>query len=94
MIKIDELMYINFVNNSKVFLTIEKNRFVIIIINNYIDYNIIYFLNKKLKLLKVFKNYLTFIKIKEISIQRIRFDNKEKYIKYKIIELIKENKVK
>ena len=81
-------MYINFVNNDKILIIIKENRFVVIIINNYISYTHIYFLNIKLKLQKIFKKFLIFMKIKETSMQRIRFNNKKKYVNYNIIELI------
>ena len=56
-------MYINFINNNKNLIIIKENRFVIIIINDFINYTFIYFLKIKLKLSKVLKKYLIFLKI-------------------------------
>ena len=87
-------MHINFVNDDKILIIIEESRFVVIMINDFISYTFIYFLKIKLKLQKILKKYLIFIKIKKISMQRIRSDNKEKYIEYNIIELMKEYEIK
>ena len=43
-------MYIYFVNDDKILIIIKENRFVIIIINDFINYTFIYFLKIKLKL--------------------------------------------
>ena len=51
-------------------------------INNFIKYTITYLLKRKLKLRKILRNYLNFIKIKKISIQRLRFNNKDEYVKH------------
>ena len=42
-------MHINFINDNNTLIII-KNRFVVIIINDYINYIYIYFLNIKFKL--------------------------------------------
>ena len=70
-------MHINFINDNKILIIIKENRFVIIIINDFTDYTFIYLLKIKLKLQKILKKYLIFMKIKKTSMQRIRFDNEE-----------------
>ena len=87
-------MHINFVNDDKILIIIEKKRFVVIITNDFINYIFIYLLSVKLNFLKIFNNYLNFINVKEILVQRICLNNKEKYVKHKIIKLIKEYKIK
>ena len=47
-------MHINFADESLILIFIKKIKFIIIIINNYINFTVIYLLNKKSDLKKVF----------------------------------------
>ena len=93
-IKIDELMHIDLVDDDQISEIIEENRFVVIIIDDFTDYIFTYLLKIKSEFQEVLRNHLVFMNTKEILVQRIRFDNEEEYAEHNIIELMKKYEVK
>jgi len=68
-IKVDELVHLNLINDNKISKINEEFRYVAIMIDDYSQYTIIYLLQQKFNLKDVLRKYLKFMKIQSISIQ-------------------------
>jgi len=93
-IKVDELVHSNLVNDGKISKINEEFRYVTIMIDDYSQYTIIYLLQRKFDLKDVLQKYLKFMKIQSTSIQRLRSDNEDEYADHQIIELLEEHEIK
>ncbi len=93
-IKVDELVYLNLVNDGKISKIDEEFRYVATMIDDYSQYTIIYLLKRKFDLKDVLRKYLKFMKTQSTSIQRLRSDNEDEYADHQIIELLEEHEVK
>ncbi len=93
-IKVDELVHSNLVDDDKIFKIDEEFRYVATMIDDYSQYTIIYLLKRKFNLKDVLRKYLKFMKIQSTSIQRLRSDNEDEYADHQIIELLEEHEVK
>jgi len=93
-IKVDELVHSNLVNDDKIFKINEEFRYVATMIDDYSQYMIIYLLQRKFNLKDVLRKYLKFMKIQSTLIQRLRSDNKDEYADHQIIELLEEHEIK
>ncbi len=78
-IKVDELIYTNLINDDKIFKINEKSRCVTTMINNYSQYMIIYLLKRKFNLKDVLWKYLKFMKIQSTLIHWLHSNNKDEY---------------
>ncbi len=78
-IKVNELVHSNLVNNDKIFKINEEFRYVATMIDDYSQYTIIYLLQQKFDLKDVFWKYLKFMKIQSTSIQRLHSNNEDEY---------------
>ena len=67
-IKINKLIHINLADDNNIFKIIKKKTFVVTMIDDYIDYIIVYLLKRKFDLIKAFRNYLNMMKIKDTLI--------------------------
>ncbi len=93
-IKIDELVHLNLVDDGKILMIDEEFRYVVTMIDDYNQYTIIYLINRKFDLKDVLQNYLNLMKNWSTSIHRLRLDNEEKYANYHIIDLLKKHEIK
>jgi len=93
-IKVDELVHLNLINDDKIFKIDEEFRYVATMINDYSQYTIIYLLQRKFDLKDVLRKYLKFMKTQSTSIQRLHSDNKDEYADHQIIELLEEHEIK
>jgi len=93
-IKVDELVHSNLVNDDKISKINEEFRYVATMIDDYSQYTIIYLLKRKFDLKDVLRKYLKFMKTQSTSIQRLRSDNEDEYADHQIIELLEEHEVK
>ncbi len=60
-IKVDELVHLNLINDDKIFKIDEEFRYVATMINDYSQYTIIYLLQRKFDLKDVLRKYLKFV---------------------------------
>jgi len=93
-IKVDELVHSNLVDDDKISKIDEEFRYVATMIDDYSQYTIIYLLQRKFDLKDVLRKYLKFMKIQNTSIQQLRSDNEDEYADHQIIELLEEHEVK
>ncbi len=61
-IKIDELIHLNLVNDGKIFMINEEFRYIVTMIDDYSQYMIIYLINRKFNLKDVLQDYLNLMK--------------------------------
>ena len=78
-IKVNELVHINFVNDDKISQIDEEFRYVATFINDYSQYMITYLLKRKFDLKDELWNYLKLMKTQNILIHWLRSDNKDEY---------------
>jgi len=93
-IKVNELVHINLVNDDKISQINEEFRYVATFINDYSQYTITYLLKRKFNLKDELWNYLKLMKTQNILIHQLRSDNKDEYADHQIIELLKEHEIK
>ena len=93
-IKADELVHTNLVDNDKISKIDEEFRYVATMIDDYNQYTIIYLLERKFDLKDVLRKYLKLMKTRDISIHRLRSDNEDEYADHQIIELLEEHEIK
>ncbi len=93
-IKVNELVHLNLVDDDKIFKIDEEFKYVATMINDYSQYTIIYLLKRKFDLKDVLRKYLKFMKTQSTSIQWLRSDNENEYADHQIIELLKEHEIK
>ncbi len=93
-IKADELVHMNLVNDDKISKIDEEFRYVAAMIDDYSQYTIIYLLKRKFDLKDVLWKYLKLMKTRNISIHRLRSDNEDEYADHQIIELLEEHEIK
>ncbi len=93
-IKADELVHTNLVDDDKISKIDEEFRYVATMIDDYSQYTIIYLLERKFDLKDVLRKYLKLMKTRSISIYRLRSDNEDEYADHQIIELLEEHEVK
>ncbi len=78
-IRIDELIYLNLIDDDKILMIDEEFRYVVTMIDDYSQYTIIYLIDRKFDLKDVLRNYLNLIKNRDTLIHWLRSDNEEKY---------------
>ena len=78
-IKVDELVHMNLVDDDKISQIDEEFRYVATFIDDYSQYTITYLLKRKFNSKDELRNYLKLIKTWNISIHWLRSDNEEKY---------------
>ncbi len=93
-IKVDELVHTNLVDDDKISKIDEESRYVTTMINDYSEHTTIYLLERKFELKDVLRNYLKLMKTRDTSIHRLRSDNEDEYADHQIIELLKEHEIK
>ncbi len=93
-IKIDELIHLNLVDDDKILMIDEEFRYVVTMIDDYSQYTIIYLIDRKFDLKDVLQNYLNLMKNRNTSIHQLRSDNEEKYADHHIIDLLKKHEIK
>ncbi len=93
-IKVDELIHTNLVDDGKISQIDEEFRYVATFIDDYSQYTITYLLKRKFDLKDELRNYLKLMKTRDILIHWLRSDNEDKYADHQIIELLKEHEVK
>ncbi len=93
-IRIDELIHSNLVDDGKILMIDEEFRYVVTMIDDYSQYTIIYLIDRKFDLKDVLRDYLNLMKNRDTSIHRLRSDNEEKYADHHIIDLLKEHEIK
>ncbi len=93
-IKVDELVHMNLVDDGKISQIDEEFRYVATFIDDYSQYTITYLLKRKFDLKDELQNYLKLIKIQDISIHQLHSDNEDEYADHQIIELLKEHEIK
>jgi hypothetical protein len=93
-IKIDELVHTNLVDDDKISKIDERVKYVTTMIDDYSEYTTIYLLERKFDLQGVLRNYLTLMKTQSTSIHRLRSDNEDEYADHRIIELLEEHEIK
>ncbi len=93
-IKADELVHTNLVDDDKISKIDKEFRYVAIMIDDYSQYTIIYLLERKFDLKDVLRKYLKLMKTRSTSIHRLRSDNENEYADHQIIELLEEHEIK
>ncbi len=93
-IKVDELVHTNLVDDDKISKINEEFKYVTTMIDDYSEHTIIYLLERKFELKDVLRNYLKLMKTWSTSIYRLHSDNEDKYADHQIIELLKEHEIK
>ncbi len=68
LIKIDELIHLNLVDDDKILMIDEEFKYVVTMINDYSQYTIIYLIDWKFNLKDVLWNYLNLIKNRDTLI--------------------------
>ena len=93
-IKIDELIHLNLVDNDKILMINEEFRYVVTMIDDYSQYTIIYLIDWKFNLKDVLRNYLNLMKNRDTLIHWLHSDNEEEYADHHIIDLLKKHEIK
>jgi len=93
-IKVDELVHTNLVDDGKILQINKEFRYVATFIDDYSQYTITYLLKRKFDLKDKLRNYLKLMKTWNISIHQLRSDNEDEYADHQIIELLKEHEIK
>jgi len=93
-IKVDELVHTNLVDDNKISKINEEFKYVTTMIDDYSEHTIIYLLERKFKLKDVLQDYLKLMKTWDTSIHRLHSDNEDEYADHQIIELLKEHEIK
>ncbi len=93
-IKVDELVHMNLINDDKISQIDEEFRYVATFIDDYSQYMITYLLKSKFDLKNELWNYLKLMKTWNISIHWLHSDNEDEYADHQIIELLKEHEIK
>ncbi len=93
-IKVDELIHTNLVDDDKISQIDEEFRYVATFIDDYSQYTITYLLKRKFDLKDELRNYLKLMKTRDTLIHRLRSNNEDEYADHQIIELLKEHEVK
>ena len=93
-IKVNELVHTNLVDNDKILQINEEFRYVATFINDYSQYTITYLLKWKFDLKNELWNYLKLMKTWNTLIHWLRLDNEDEYADHQIIELLKEHEIK
>ncbi len=93
-IRINELIHLNLVNDDKILMIDEEFRYIVTMIDDYSQYTIIYLIDWKFDLKDVLWNYLNLMKNRSTLIHRLHSDNEEEYADYHIIDLLKEHEIK
>ncbi len=93
-IKVNELVHTNLVDNDKILQINEEFRYVATFINDYSQYTITYLLKWKFDLKNELWNYLKLMKTWNTLIHWLRSDNEDEYADHQIIELLKEHEIK
>ncbi len=68
LIKIDELIHLNLVDDDKILMIDEEFKYVVTMINDYSQYTIIYLIDWKFNLKDVLWNYLNLMKNRDTLI--------------------------
>ncbi len=93
-IRINELIHLNLVDDGKILMIDEEFRYVVIMIDDYSQYTIIYLIDWKFDLKNVLQDYLNLMKNQDTLIHWLHSDNEEKYVNHHIIDLLKEHEIK
>ena len=93
-IKVDELVYTNLIDDDKISQINEEFRYVTTMIDDYSQYMITYLLKRKFNLKDELQNYLKLMKTWNTSIHWLHSDNEDEYADHQIIELLKEHEIK
>ncbi len=93
-IKVDELVHMNLVDDDKIPQIDEEFRYVTTFIDDYSQYTITYLLKRKFNLKDELWNYLKLMKTWDILIHWLHSDNEDEYADHQIIELLKEHEIK
>ncbi len=93
-IKVDELVHTNLVDDDKISQINEEFRYVATFIDDYSQYTITYLLKRKFDLKDELWNYLKLMKTQDTSIHQLRSNNEDEYADHQIIELLKEHEIK
>ncbi len=93
-IKVNELIHSNLINNDKIFKINKEFRYVATMINDCSQYMIIYLLERKFDLKDILRKYLKLMKTWSISIHWLRSDNEDEYADHQIIELLEKHEIK
>ncbi len=93
-IRINELIHLNLVDDGKILMIDEEFRYVVTMIDDYSQYTIIYLIDWKFDLKDVLQDYLNLMKNRDTSIHRLHSDNEEKYADHHIIDLLKKHEIK
>ncbi len=78
-IKVDELVHINLVDDGKISQIDEEYRYVATFIDDYSQYMITYLLKRKFDLKDELWNYLKLMKTQDTSIYQLRSNNEDEY---------------
>ncbi len=78
-IKVNELVHMNLVDDDKISKIDEKSKYVTIMIDDYSEHMIIYLLERKFKLKNVLRNYLKLMKTWDTSIHWLHSNNEDEY---------------
>ena len=73
-------IHIDLTDDDQIIRTSRSKQYVIIFVNDYTDYTWVYLVRTKNEYKRVLKKFILMLKIEEISIQYIRFDNAEKNV--------------
>ncbi len=93
-IKVDELVHTNLVDDDKIFKIDKEFKYVTTMIDDYSEHMIIYLLEQKFELKDVLRDYLKLMKTWSTLIYRLCSDNENEYADHQIIELLKEHEIK
>jgi len=93
-IRIDELIHLNLINDDKILMIDEEFKYVVTMIDDYSQYTIIYLIDWKFNLKNILQNYLNLMKNWDTLIHWLHSDNEEKYVDHHIIDLLKEHEIK
>ncbi len=93
-IKVDELVHMNLVDDDKISKINEESRYVTTMIDDYSEHMIIYLLERKFELKDVLQDYLKLMKTQDTSIHWLCSNNKNEYADHQIIELLKKHEIK
>ncbi len=78
-IKVDELVHMNLVDDDKISKIDEESKYVTTMIDDYSEHTIIYLLKRKFKLKDVLWNYLKLMKTWDTLIHWLHSDNEDEY---------------
>ena len=90
----NQRIHIDLAEEKKIILTSRGKRYVIIFVDDYIDFTWVYLIRKKSEYKRMLKKFILMLKAENIDIEALRCDNADENINDEIDALLKEHDIK